>query len=81
MADHPLRELMDLVSHGLQRFGDGLAAAGAKLGDMFHSLGEQLRRNMCVAALRCMAGVWLISGSQAEVMPPASQCRLMQWLR
>ena len=35
-----------MVGRGLQRFGDGLAAVGAKLGDMFHELGEQLRRNM-----------------------------------
>ncbi len=44
---NPLKELIDVVGRGLQRFGDGLAAAGAKLGDMFHELGEQLRRNMC----------------------------------
>ena len=48
---NPLKELMDVVGRGLQRFGDGLAAAGARLGDMFHELGEQLRRNMCATAL------------------------------
>ena len=65
MAEHPLRELLELVSHGLRRFGDGVAAAGAKVGDMFRSLGEQLRRNMC-AALGHRAVVRCIAWSQAE---------------
>ena len=43
------------MGRGLQRFGDGIAAVGAKLGDMFHELGEQLRRNMCVQTTALLA--------------------------
>ena len=59
MSEHPLRELLDVVSSGLQRFGNGITSVGAKIGDIFHSLGEQLRRNMCAAVRRsygCSAG-------------------------
>ena len=63
---HPLKELMDVVGRGLQRFGDGLAAAGAKLGDIFHSLGEQLRRNMC--ASDPMTGVLSCEAMTARIL-------------
>ena len=67
MSEHLLRELLDVVSSGLQRFGDGITTVGAKIGDIFHSLGEQLRRNMCATSRRsygCSAGP--IARSRAE---------------